>query len=194
MVVASTLLMLLWRAAERNSDHPLSRAIVDAAVDSGYTLSETMDFESLTARGVAATVNGKRVLAGHVRLFEEQRIALDDDARDEMKRLEAAGRTVIIAAVDGAIVGVIGIADEVKKTAPRAVAALRALGLRVIMMTGDRDMDAVVAAGELNINGYVIKPVSTENLITALESALGRPTTVKDVDDYHAVQLPDLSS
>jgi CheY-like chemotaxis protein len=64
---------------------------------------------------------------------------------------------------------------------------------RVIMLTGDRDMDAVRAAGELNINGYVIKPVSTENLVTALEAALSRPVSLKDADEYHAVQLPDLS-
>jgi DNA-binding NarL/FixJ family response regulator len=65
---------------------------------------------------------------------------------------------------------------------------------RVIMLTGDRDMDAVRAAGELNINGYVMKPVSTENLVTALEAALSRPVNLKDADDYHAVQLPDMSS
>src|SRR4051812_16555737 len=65
---------------------------------------------------------------------------------------------------------------------------------RLIMLTGDRDMDAVRAAGELNINGYVMKPVSTENLVTALEAALSRPVNLKDADDYHAVQLPDMSS
>jgi DNA-binding NarL/FixJ family response regulator len=63
---------------------------------------------------------------------------------------------------------------------------------RVIMLTGDRDMDAVRAAGELNINGYVMKPATTENLVAALEAALGRPSTLKDVDDYHAVQLPEI--
>jgi DNA-binding NarL/FixJ family response regulator len=65
---------------------------------------------------------------------------------------------------------------------------------RVIMLTGDRDMDAVRAAGELNISGYVIKPVSTENLVTALEAAMSRPVTLKDAEAYHAVQLPDMSS
>jgi DNA-binding NarL/FixJ family response regulator len=64
---------------------------------------------------------------------------------------------------------------------------------RVIMLTGERDMDAVRAAGELGVNGYVMKPATLENLVTALEAALGRPSTVKEVDDYHAVQLPDLS-
>ena len=65
---------------------------------------------------------------------------------------------------------------------------------RVIMLTGDKDRDAIQAAAELDINGYVIKPVSPENLTTALEYALSRPARLKDVDDYHAVQLPEMSA
>jgi Cu+-exporting ATPase len=147
-------LLTIVGAAERNSDHPLSRAIVDAAVESGYELPDATDFESLTARGVAATVDGKRVLAGNARLFEEHGIAFDDTAREEMARLEAAGRTVIIAAVDGAVVGVIGIADEMKKTAPRAVDALRSLGLRVMMMTGDNERAAASVAQAAGIGEF----------------------------------------
>ena len=147
-------LLTIVAAAERNSDHPLSRAIVDAAVESGYELPEASDFESLTARGVAATVDGKRVLAGNLRLFEEQGIALDENARDEMARLESAGRTVIVAAIDGAVAGVIGIADEVKKTAPRAVGALESLGLRVIMMTGDNERAAASVASAAGISEF----------------------------------------
>jgi P-type Cu+ transporter len=147
-------LLTIVAAAERNSDHPLSRAIVDAAVESSYELPDARDFESLTARGVAATVEGKRVLAGNLRLLEEQGIALDDDAREELARLEDAGRTVIVAAVDGAVAGVIGIADEVKKTAPRAVDALRSLGLRVIMMTGDNERAAASVARAAGISEF----------------------------------------
>jgi DNA-binding NarL/FixJ family response regulator len=65
---------------------------------------------------------------------------------------------------------------------------------RVIMLTGDKDRDAIQAAAELDINGYVIKPVSPENLTTALEKALSRPPHLKDADDYHAVQLPEMSA
>jgi DNA-binding NarL/FixJ family response regulator len=63
---------------------------------------------------------------------------------------------------------------------------------RVIMLTGDRDMDAVRAAGELDINGYVLKPVPTENLVTALKKALDRPPSLKDAEHYHSVQLPEM--
>ena len=65
---------------------------------------------------------------------------------------------------------------------------------RVIMLTGDKDRDAIQAAGELDINGYVLKPVSPENLTTALDKALSRSSNLKSADDYHAVQLPEISA
>src|SRR6185295_11728829 len=125
-----------------NSDHPLSRAIVDAAGESGYELPKASEFESVTARGILATVDGKRIIAGNRQLIDEQGIELDDAATAELDRLEKAGRTVILAAIDGRLEGVIGIADEVKKSAPRAVEALHGIGLRVIMMTGDNERSA----------------------------------------------------
>ncbi|MEX0749707.1 MAG: heavy metal translocating P-type ATPase, partial [Dehalococcoidia bacterium] len=87
-VMSEQALLTIVAAAERGSDHPLSRAIVDAAVDAGYDLPAATDFESLTARGVAATVDGKRVIAGNRRLLEEQGIALDNDALARSARLE----------------------------------------------------------------------------------------------------------
>ncbi|MEO8458044.1 MAG: heavy metal translocating P-type ATPase [Chloroflexota bacterium] len=153
-VMSEQAFLTLIAAAEQNSDHPLSRAIVDAAVESGYTLPAATDFESLTARGVAATVDGKRIFAGNARLFEEQGIVLNDEIRAEAERLESGGRTVIYAAIDGVASGVIGMADEMKASAPRAIAALRGLGLRVIMMTGDNERAAARIAEAAGIEEY----------------------------------------
>ena len=147
-------LLTLAAAAEQNSDHPLSRAVVDAAVEAGYELPAAADFESLTALGVVATVEAKSVIAGNRRLMDERAIALDAAARAEVERLEGFGRTVIYVAVDGALAGVIGIADEIKATAPRAVAALRGLGLRVIMMTGDNERAAAAVASAVGVDEY----------------------------------------
>jgi Cu+-exporting ATPase len=147
-------LLTLVAAAEMNSDHPLSRAIVDAAVESGYELPAAEDVESITARGVVARVDGLRVVAGNLRLMEEQRFALDEAAQEEIERLEAAGRTAIVAAIDGRVEGVIGVADEVKKNAARAVEALHTLGLRVIMMTGDNERAAATVAGGVGIREW----------------------------------------
>ena len=163
-------LLTLVAAAEQNSDHPLSRAIVDAAVDAGCTLPAAADFESVTARGVMATVpsplegeewpnagergQALRIVAGNRRLIDEQGIEIDAAAHAELDRLEAAGRTVIFAAIDGRIEGVIGIADEIKKNAPRAIDALHALGLRVIMMTGDNERAAAAVAAAVGVREY----------------------------------------
>ena len=153
-VIPEQTLLALVAAAEQGSDHPLSRAIVDAAVESGYELPAASGFESLTARGVQADVDGRRILAGNRRLFEEEGIALGEDTLEDIARLEGAGRTVIIAAIDGSAAGVIGIADEVKANAPRAVQALRALGLRVIMMTGDNERTAATVAATAGIDEF----------------------------------------
>jgi Cu+-exporting ATPase len=148
-------LLTLVAAAESGSEHPLSRAIVDAAADSGYTLPATRDFEAFTARGVAATVDGRRVVAGNERLLEESgSIEVTEAVRAEIERLEAAGRTVIIAAIEGRVEGVIGIADAVKQNAGRAVQALKELGLRVIMMTGDNERAAAAVAARVGITEY----------------------------------------
>jgi Cu+-exporting ATPase len=147
-------LLTLAAAAENSSDHPLSRAIVDAAVESGYALPDATDFESVTARGVVATVEGRRIVAGNMALIEDQRATLDDSVRDEFARQEGAGHTVILVAIDGRVEGVIGIADEVKQNALRAIAALSALGLRVIMMTGDNERAAASVAQAVGLREY----------------------------------------
>ncbi len=153
-VMSEQELLTLVASAEQDSDHPLSRAIVDAAVDAGYALSAASEFESLTARGVVATACGRRIAAGNRRMIEEMGIELDRVALEEAARLEDAGRTVIFAAIDGRIEGVIGMADEVKKTAARAVEALHALGLRVIMMTGDNERAAAAVAQAVGIREW----------------------------------------
>ena len=146
--------LTLVAAAERNSDHPLSRAIVDAATEAGYDLPGADDFRSHTARGVEATVDGKRLYVGTPALLADASIAIDVETREEAERLQSLGRTVIYAGIDGRVAGVIGIADEVKANAPRAVAALHGLGLRVIMMTGDNDAVAARVAQATGITEY----------------------------------------
>jgi len=145
-------LLTIVAAAESPSEHPLSRAIVDAAVESGYALPAVEGFSALTARGVEATVGGRAVVAGNRRLVDERKIELSPRALEEAERLESLGRTVIFAAIDGTVEGVFGIFDDVKQNAPRAVAALQALGLRVVMMTGDNPRAAAAVAQSVGID------------------------------------------
>ncbi len=147
-------LLTLAAAAESGSEHPLSRAVVDAAVESGYTLPGAKDFVATAGRGVAASVDGGQVLAGNLAMMADHRITLEGTARDEFDRLEGFGRTVVVVAVDGRAAGVIGIADAVKQNAPRAVAALKRLGLRVVMLTGDNERAASAVASSVGITEF----------------------------------------
>jgi len=187
--------LTLVAAAEQGSDHPLSRAIVDAAVESGYTLPAASAFESLTGRGVAATVDGKRIAAGNARLMEEQHVAIDGDARDEAARLEELGRTAIYVAIDGAPAGVIGIADEMKKNAARAVHALHNLGLRVIMLTGDNERAARAVADAVGVREWraQVRPEDKLELVRSLQAQGLRVAMVGDgINDAPALAQADI--
>ncbi|MCK9519784.1 MAG: heavy metal translocating P-type ATPase [Dehalococcoidia bacterium] len=165
-------LLRIAAAAEAGSEHPLSRAVVDAAQERGLSLDPAEAFESHTARGVAATVAGQRVLAGNRRLMEEHGIAVADTAGARLLELEAAGRTAILVAIDGEVAGLLGIFDEVKQNAPRAVEALGRLGLRVIMMTGDNERAAAAVARRVGITEFhaSARPEDKLELVRALQA------------------------
>jgi heavy metal translocating P-type ATPase len=148
-------LLTLAASAEAGSEHPLSRAVVDAAQERSFTLTDFTWFESITARGVAAHVDGRSILAGNRKLIEEYGWPVPKKAAAEAERLEAQGRTVVFIAVDATVQGLLGIFDDVKQNAPRAVQALRDQGLRVVMMTGDNERAAAAVAQQVGISEFV---------------------------------------
>ncbi len=144
--------LLRWAAAaESGSEHPLSRAIVDRAVEAEIQLPAASHFEAITGRGVQAMVDGKLVLAGSPALFSEYGFALEGSVAAQVADLESSGRTAILVAVDGRLEGVLGIFDDVKQNAARAVQALKDRGLRVVMMTGDNERAAAAVAQRAGI-------------------------------------------
>ena len=193
--LSEQLLLTTVAAAESPSEHPLSRAVVDAAVESGYTLPPVADFQAITARGIEATVAGQRVLAGNARLMEERGMVLTARASEEAERLEAMGRTVLFASLDGEIEGVFGVFDDVKQNAPRAVAALQAQGLRVVMVTGDNDRAARAVADAVGIVEVHAGAVPADKLafVRSLQEAGLRVAMVGDgVNDAPALALADV--
>ena len=147
-------LLRIAASAESGSEHPLSRAIVDAAVERNVHVSAPASFEAITARGVQAMVDGQLVLAGNARLFAEYGFPASDDLDHRVAELEDQGQTVVIVAVDGRVEGLFGLFDDVKQNAARAVTALKARGLRVIMMTGDNERSAAAVAARTGITEY----------------------------------------
>jgi Cu+-exporting ATPase len=144
-------LLRLAASLERGSEHPLADAILRAAKDRGLTLSEAQDFDSPVGKGVLGTVDGRRVVLGGARLMTEQQIDIAP-LEGQAERLRTEGTTAIFATVDGKLAGVLGIADPVKPTTPDAVEALKADGVRLVMMTGDNRTTALAVAKRLGID------------------------------------------
>jgi Cu+-exporting ATPase len=144
-------LLRLAASLERGSEHPLADAILRAAQDRHLPLSEPSEFDSPVGRGVLGVVDGRKVVLGGARLMAERGVDLSA-LESQAEALRAEGTTAIFATVDGALAGVIGIADPVKTTTPQAVQALKAEGVRLVMMTGDNRTTALAVAGRLGID------------------------------------------
>jgi P-type Cu+ transporter len=144
-------LLRLAASLERGSEHPLADAIVRAAKARNLPLSQPADFDSPVGKGVLGTVDGRQLILGSGKFLAEQQVdttALDVEA--EALRLE--GATAIFAAVDGELAGVFAIADPIKATTAEAIRALRAEGIRLVMMTGDNRTTAMAVARKLGID------------------------------------------
>jgi len=142
-------LLTLAAALERGSEHPLALAILAAAKERGMTIGEAADFDSPTGKGVTGMVSGRRVALGNRALFADLGIAADEAEAEALRR---EGATVILVAVDGRPAGLLAIADPVKETTPAAIAALKAEGVRVVMLTGDNRVTAAAVAARLGID------------------------------------------
>jgi P-type Cu+ transporter len=141
-------LLRLAASAERASEHPLGEAVVRSAQDRGLHLSQPQDFHAVAGHGIEATVDGRKVLIGNARLMTERGITPDEEAAG---RLASEGKTPVFVAVDGKPAGIIAIADPVKPTSRAAIEKLHALGLDVVMLTGDNRHTAEAIARQVGI-------------------------------------------
>jgi Cu+-exporting ATPase len=156
-------------AAERGSEHPLARAIVEGARERGLEVPEPEAFESVPGQGVRATVEGSEVLVGNRKLLSDAGVDLSG-ATEATERLEREGKTAMLVARDGELIGVLADADRVKETAPEAVATLRERGLDVMMITGDNERTAQAVAKRVGIDpGKVRAEVLPEHKSDAVE-------------------------
>jgi P-type Cu+ transporter len=144
-------LLRLAASLERGSEHPLADAILRAAKDRGLTLSEAQDFDSPVGKGVLGMVDGRRVVLGGARIMAEQGVDLAP-LRAPAEALQQEGATAIYAAADGRLAGLLGIADPIKASTAEAVRALKAEGVRIVMMTGDNRTTAQAVAARLGID------------------------------------------
>src|SRR5271166_5499062 len=168
----------LAASVERSSEHPLARAIVRAAEERKLPFAPVSEFQATPGSGVSGRVLGKRVVAGTARFLAEQGIALPMPGHVSDPS-ETAGMTAICVALDGRATGLLYLSDEMKASTPEAIRALRADGLRVVMLTGDRCEPAQRVAAELGIDelhaevlpqekGQLVKKLRSEGHIVAM--------------------------
>ncbi|WP_376769559.1 heavy metal translocating P-type ATPase [Paenibacillus plantarum] len=138
-------------AAERNSEHPLAEAIVAGIRDRGIELPAVESFEAIPGYGIKAIVEGKELLIGTRRLMEQAGVDVKGTDDDTMSKLEESGKTAMLVAIDKGYGGIVAVADTVKETSHAAVSRLKAMGLQVIMITGDNERTAKAIAAQVGI-------------------------------------------
>lgn len=187
-------LLAIAAAAESSSEHPLARAIVDAAADRGARLQPAERFESITGFGVRARVDGRDVVVGRPGFLADDGVDLTRLA-GQVDQLEAAGRTVVAVAADRHAIGLIALGDEIRSDAVEAVAAMRAAGLEPVLVTGDNERAARHVAGQLAIDDVRagILPEGKADIVRSLQTDGTRVVMVGDgINDAPALMQADI--
>ncbi|MHB8611296.1 MAG: heavy metal translocating P-type ATPase [Candidatus Dormibacteraceae bacterium] len=187
-------LLRLAASAERLSEHPLAAAVVAGARSRETILSEPAGFESITGRGVRASVDGHTVLIGNPALLRDAGMEIAT-LEAEADRLSADGKTPLLIAVDGKPAGVIAVADTLKEESVAAVASLRALGLEVVMITGDNRRTAAAIARQVGIGRVLaeVLPDRKASEVRRLQSEGRRVAMVGDgINDAPALAQADV--
>jgi len=141
----------LAASAEHGSEHPLGEAIVRVASEKQLMLSPATDFNAIPGHGVEASVDGKKLLLGNLRLMQDRGLSLNG-LEKEASRLREMGRTVMLLGRDGQVMGIIALADTIKPGAREAVGELHRMGIEVVMLTGDNRRTAEAIAREVGID------------------------------------------
>lgn len=188
-------LLALVGAAEKHSEHPLAQAIVKGVVDRGVTLSGAADtFEAVPGFGIRAAVDGREVLVGTRRLLDRHQIPFDQ-AAEAMARLEQEGKTAMLVAVDGRLAGLVAVADTIKPTSREAVQRLKAMGLEVVMITGDNRQTAEAIARQTGIDRVIaeVLPEGKADEVKKLQQQGRRVAMVGDgINDAPALATADI--
>lgn len=184
----------LAAAAESASEHPLARAVVEAAEEQNLEVARAESFEARVGRGVEAVINGSRVLVGKPEFMREAGIDLGPIAQ-EITRLQGKGQTVIAVARANGLVGLIGIADQIKEDAAEAIARIKKAGLTPIMITGDNERTARAVAAEVGIEEVLaqVLPEHKAERVRSLQQQGQRVAMVGDgINDAPALTQADV--
>ena len=189
-----TEVLRLAATLEKGSEHPLAEAIVSGAEARNVMLGKADDFEAVTGKGVKGVVDGKPVALGNAKLLEE--LGLDGGHLMEVANSRRdEGETVMFVVLNGAVAGLVSVADPVKETTPAALKALHAAGFRIIMATGDNERTAKAVAGKLGIDEIRadVLPEDKASIIRELQSQGRKVAMAGDgVNDAPALAQADV--
>ena len=193
--VTEETLLSLAAAVEKNSDHPLARAVVRAAQAKGVAIGDAGKFDTLGGKGVRALVLGEEVLAGNRTLMQENGIAFPEGIDAKIRTFENDGKTVILVATGREPAGIIAIADTLKSTSAEAVRQLRAHGIAVVMVTGDNRRTADAIGRTIGIDRVIAEVLPGEKAaeVKALQERGERVAFVGDgINDAPALAQADV--
>jgi Cu+-exporting ATPase len=185
-------LLGLSAAAEQGSEHPLARAVADEAGRRGITIPKAESFEAVPGHGLVARVEGREVLVGNARLLSSKNVPFDAAV---VERAAGAGRTTLLVAVDGKYAGLLAVSDPVKPTSKAAVGQLHAMGLEVVLLTGDNRGTAEAVAREVGIDRVVadVLPEGKANEVRKLRESGKVVAMVGDgINDAPALAAADV--
>jgi Cu2+-exporting ATPase len=185
---------LIYYAAslEAKSEHPLARAIINYASENGIKTEETKDFTALPGNGLSAVLNDKKLTGGSLS-YMEKKVSIPDGAKLKIKELASQGKTPLIFAMDEVYIGTIAVADTIKEDSREAVEALREMGIRVVMLTGDNEQTARAIGEQAGVDEVIagVLPDGKESVIRELKSH-GRVAMVGDgINDAPALTAAD---
>ena len=179
-------------AVERGSEHPLAEAIVRGAEAKRAEERDVSGFDSVTGKGVAAEVNGRRVAIGNAAMMEAESVEVDSARADELRR---EAQTVMFVSVGGKFAGIVGVADPVKASTAEALRMLHDEGIEVVMLTGDSRATAEAVGGRLGIDRVIaeVLPEGKERTIREMQQAGRRVAMAGDgVNDAPAIARADV--
>ena len=187
-------LVLLAARLESGSEHPIASAIVNRAKQMSNTeISPADSFENLSGHGIKGTLDGIDALIGNATLMQKNGM-LSEEAEDVAKAFSSQGKTPLYFALDGKIVGIIAVADEIKPDSAQAISAIKKQGLRVIMLTGDNALSAKAVAEKCSVDAVIsdVLPSDKDNVLSALKK-YGKVIMVGDgINDAPALSRADI--
>lgn len=187
-------LLRLAASVEKVSEHPLAQAIVEGAQTRKLDLVEVADFEASPGYGVSASAAGRSVLIGNLKLMNREKIALDT-LEEQSKSLADDGKTPMFIALDGKAAGIIAVADTVKEDSAEAISALQAMGIEVVMLTGDNRRTAEAIARKVGISRVLaeVLPEDKAKNIHLLQAGKKKVAMVGDgINDAPALAQADV--